>query len=486
MPQHSNNVNAFKLIILRERPVMNWFNIATIKTAISMTIALLVCFSVEIAWANSQAPKDTPSSNMLIHIEKSTVDTVEKWEVTYTLTTPAKTLAFVRNPDTSRTTRWLAQDSDIEIVFDDAKHQEVVRSKSGKSFSAVSFALTPTYKHLGKDYAPFSPFSDGGNAFHSGRLFACANTCTEEDNKWQLTLNIPSDEHIVLNGKVTKNSVSWTDNNDGRVVYVGKQEPIITDDVVALIDPGLPESIKASLEEDIPNMMAFFSHSLNPLKGEKPMLLASYANIDDHSTQGGTLPNQIFMHWNRQDLNKQADNSSFVNQTLWFFAHEVAHLYQPGNTEGVSENEEQSWLHEGNADYFAAIAMNFLYEDANSYVESRITRAFDSCSDGLAQTTLAQAHKNGHFNLYYSCGMIMHRAIDSVVQQKTLGEESLFTVWKRLQKAVNSGMPPGTATFLTLLEPYNAPELIKAINNAASDDALKAIQGIETLYQLPE
>jgi hypothetical protein len=53
----------------------------------------------------------------------------------------------------------------------------------------------------------------------------------------------------------------------------------------------------------------------------------------------------------------------------------------------------------------------------------------------------------------------MHRAIDSVVQQKTLGEESLFTVWKRLQKAVNSGMPPGTATFLTLLEPYNAPEL---------------------------
>jgi len=49
---------------------------------------------------------------------------------------------------------------------------------------------------------------------------------------------------------------------------------------------------------------------------------------------------------------------------------------------------------------------------------------------------------------------------------------------------VNSGMPPGTATFLTLLEPYNAPELIKAINNATSDDAFKAIQGIETLYQM--
>ena len=465
---------------------MNWLNITKIKTAISMTLALLACFNVEIAWANSQALNDSSPSNILIKVEKSTADTSEKWVVTYTLTTPAKTLAFVRNPDTSRTTRWFAQDNDIEIVFDNVKHQELVRSKSGRPFSTVSFLLTPTYKHLGKDYAPFSPFSYGGNAFHSGRLFACAIACTEEDNKWHLTLNVPSDEHIVLNGKVMKSSVSWTDNNDGRVVYVGKQQPIITDDVVALIDPGLPESIKASLEEDIPNMMAFFSHSLNPLKGEKPMLFASYANVDDHSTQGGTLPNQIFMHWNRQDLNEQANNSSFVNQTLWFFAHEVAHLYQPGSTEGVSENEEQSWLHEGNADYFAAIAMNFLYEDANSYVESRMTRAFESCTGGLAQTTLARAYKNGHFNLYYSCGMIMHRAIDNVVQQKTLGEESLFTVWKRLQKAVNSGMPPGTATFLNLLEPYNAPELIKAINNATSDDAFKAIQGIETLYQLPE
>ena len=484
MPQHPNKVDAFKLITLRERSAMNWLNITKIKTAISMTLALLACFNADIAWANSQAHNDSYPSNILIKVEKSTADTSEKWVVTYTLTTPAKTLAFVRNPDTSRTTRWFAQDNDIEIVFDNVKHQELVRSKSGKPLSTVSFLLTPTYKHLGKDYAPFSPFSDGGNAFHSGRLFACANACTEEDNKWHLTLNVPSDEHIVLNGKVMKSSVSWTDNNDGRVVYVGKQQPIITDNVVALIDPGLPESIKASLEEDIPNMMAFFSHSLNPLKGEKPMLFASYANVDDHSTQGGTLPNQMFMHWNRQDLNEQADNSSFVNQTLWFFAHAVAHLYQPGSTEGVSENEEQSWLHEGNADYFAAIAMNFLYEDANSYVESRMTRAFESCTEGLAQTTLARAYKNGHFNLYYSCGMIMYRAIDSVVQKKTLGEESLFTLWKRLQKAVNSGMPPGTATFLTLLEPYNAPELIKAINNATSDDAFKAIQGIETLYQM--
>ena len=196
--------------------------ISKITSVQTLLIALLVCLNPAIAQPNSEVLHTPSPSNVLIHLEKSKTDALERWVVTYALTTPAKTLTFVRNPDISRSSRWFAQDSDKEIVFDHAKRQDVVRSKSGKFISTVSFLLTPTYKHLGKDYAPFSPFSDGGNAFHTGRLFACANTCTQE--KWQLTLSVPSDEHIVLNGKVTKNTVSWTDNNDGRVVYVGKQQ----------------------------------------------------------------------------------------------------------------------------------------------------------------------------------------------------------------------------------------------------------------------
>jgi len=45
-------------------------------------------------------------------------------------------------------------------------------------------------------------------------------------------------------------------------------------------------------------------------------------------------------------------------------------------------------------------------------------------------------------------------------------------------------MPPGTATFLTLLEPYNALELINAIKNATNNDDKKAIQGIQGIQAL--
>ena len=35
--------------------------------------------------------------------------------------------------------------------------------------------MSPTYSRLPKDYAPFSPFGDGGMLFHTGRLFACVH-----------------------------------------------------------------------------------------------------------------------------------------------------------------------------------------------------------------------------------------------------------------------------------------------------------------------
>ena len=110
------------------------------------------------------------ASPISAELQKVVLDDKPEWTVTYRLDKPAEQIVFLRNPDRSRTTRWLPQDSDIEIAYDDASHQEVVRSQSGKPLTTVTFLLTPTYKHLGKDYAPFSPFSDGGNAIHTGRL----------------------------------------------------------------------------------------------------------------------------------------------------------------------------------------------------------------------------------------------------------------------------------------------------------------------------
>ena len=231
------------------------------------------------------------SSGVDINIVKSELG---KWTLSYKAAHEVNRLGFVRNPDQSRIERWQPVSDEFSIRYIAGK--EYILRKDGNSFSQVQLTLTPTYKHLSKDYGPFSPFSDGGILVYSGRLFACMEACDASINSWNISLTVPDDEHIIVNGKVHSSFAKWQDNDSGKNVYIGKQKPILTDSVIAVIDSGLPKEIKVSLNEDIPKLMSYFEKRLGKLGGSKPTLFASYANIDGTSSQGGTLPNQIFMH----------------------------------------------------------------------------------------------------------------------------------------------------------------------------------------------
>ena len=88
------------------------------------------------------------------------------WSVSYTSDAPVTRISFQRSPDSSRGKRWRIKSADFKVVK--VNDYETVRRVDGKPFTQVEFELTPTYISLPKDYAPFSPFTDGGMLFHSG------------------------------------------------------------------------------------------------------------------------------------------------------------------------------------------------------------------------------------------------------------------------------------------------------------------------------
>ncbi len=383
------------------------------------------------------------------------------WTLTYQMSRSANRLSFVRNPDNSRIERWSPVSSDFEIVFVDGK--EYIKRKDSTSFEHVDLILTPTYKHLTKDYAPFSPYSDDGVLLHTGRLFACIDKCNDDVNGWQISMNIPEDEHLIVNGKVYTKSANWLDIDDGTNVYVGRQKPIETDSVIAVIDSGLPEKIQSSLSVDIPKLLIYFQKRLGKLSGVKPTLYASYAKVDGRSSQGGTLPNQIFMHWNVNDLDKKVADTKFLNQTIWFFSHEVAHLYQRSK-EGVLYGESnQSWLHEGNADWLAALVLLDMYPKTEQYVTDKVARFKDNCVKGLTDIKLIDAAKKGQFGLYYTCGLLIHQAIDQEVKKKSKGLKNIYSLWNEYRQKVEQGDEKGTDTFLALVEQYTSKALVLRI-----------------------
>jgi len=398
------------------------------------------------------------------------------WTVTYQPEQPAKKLAFVRNPDKSRIARWHPVSSEFEIYYEN--NQEYIAKKNRNSFNQVTLTLTPTYKHLSKDYAPFSPFSDGGMLFHSGRLFTCIDTCENEINRWKFKISIPDGEHAIINGELHHSSAQWFDHDDGMNVYVGKQQPVETKAFIAVIDLGLPPEIQTSLSADIPRMMSYFEDKLGKLPhSTKPMLFASYAKVKGGSSQGGTLPNQIFMHWDKDDLETSVQSEKFIKDTLWFFGHEAGHLYQRGSIGILADNPNQSWIHEGHADMLAANVLKTLYPQSASYVDAKFARMKASCANGLKEFALVDAAKIGKFGYYYTCGIVIHQAIEELFnnQSESQKEHSAYIIWNRFRSDVVSGKEEGKNTFLNITDQVTKSSISK-----------KILQFISSSHETPE
>ena len=394
------------------------------------------------------------------------------WSVNYKVKDKVGRIAFDRNPDNSRTTRWISKSDEIMISFQDNK--EYIVRKDGKLFDQARFFLTPSYIHLSKDYGPFSPYSDGGSLIHSGRFFACIDSCNNENQIWKLSLTVPKGEHIVVNGKIHQSSVNWLDRNSGQNVYAGKQTPIETAEFIAVIDQGLPLAIKESLDRDLPSMTTYFEERLGELaKDKKPTLYASYANIEGQSAQGGTLPNQIFMHWNVNDLHSQVKKSSFINGTTWFFAHEVAHLYQSGENSRLDHEDGDSWIHEGNADFLASELLLDSYPKSNAYVAARFEKSKARCITGLNKLALIEAANKNEFRLYYSCGLLIHKAIDREVKRVSNSKNNIYSVWNRYRKKVKAGAPANQSTFLSVVGEFSGTNIVNQVSkmvNSRLDD----------------
>ncbi|WP_444918897.1 hypothetical protein [Microbulbifer sp. JMSA003] len=384
------------------------------------------------------------------------------WKLTYQMDRPASRISFVRNPDASRIKRWKSVSPEFELVSMDG--EEFLVRKDRSSFEHIEIYLTPSYISLPKDYAPFSPYSDGGSLIYTGRFFACIDNCDDKVKAWRITMQVPPGEHMIINGKINVGTASWIDRDNGMNVYVGTQEPINTASVVAVIDNGLPEKLRLSLESDIPRLMSYFEQRLGALSGTKPSLYASYANVDDNSWQGGTLPHQVFMHWNMNELDGKFSDPNFINETIWFFAHEVAHLYQQGSETGLYGDANESWLHEGNADWLAALALLDLYPESSKYVSNKIKAFKESCTKGVKEIPLVEAANRGRFDLYYSCGLLIHRAIDLFLQSENTDPSNIFSMWSSFRQEVEGGGEKGADTFLVLLsQREGAAELVNSI-----------------------
>ena len=368
-----------------------------------------------------------------------------EWVLSYKTSAAIERLVLKRSPDNSRIIRWRPVADNFVVSLEHGK--EIIRRKDLARFTQVRLYLTPSYTSLAKDYSPFSPFSDGAMLIHTGRFFACANLCTEYDNSWNMTIISEQNDLIIVNGEGYLAQHSWLDKDDGQKVYIGSTAAIENEDFVAVIDRQLPSVLREALEGQLPEMMAFFTKKLDKLKF-KPTLFASYSDLDDGSygNQGGTLPNQVFMHW----YGKKAISALNEFQVSWFFAHEIAHLFQR-KAANISVIEQQ-WIHEGGADFMAYQLLNSLGGEYRKYANERLTTDTNSCLKQTIDKSFSSLIINENYQVLYQCGVLFWEMIardEYVLANKV----NIFDIWTAFNSEVESGSPANFSTFKNVLRP---------------------------------
>ena len=383
------------------------------------------------------------------------------WVAAYILPAPVPELVFMRQPNDSRTKDWKPGPG-LELVRVDGK--ERLRRTDGLPLKEAVVSVPAVYHDLPMDYAPFSPFGDGGLLAYTGRFFACPTDCAD-DAKFEIVLGA-SGQTILVDGLRHKDQAAWVDSAEGRNVYIGNTTPVETPDFLAVIDAALPEKIRTQLAAQLPGFMHFFADRMGALH-DRPMLFASYdiRPTDGFGRQGGTLPGQVFVHFYGEAWPQEMSKPGFADDLAWHFAHEAAHLYQ---SQIYFEDDAGAWIHEGGAEAFAAIAMRA--QGFTAGADQHIADAARTCHAKLAGRSISAALAAGEYQVAYACGLQINLGLDAELRRVAPSSDGLFSVWRDYRNRV-AGRTPTYEDFYAAIAKVGSPAIADFVRASVNTPA---------------
>lgn len=310
---------------------------------VTLVVAILL-FTIGCGAARGpHASGAAPSSRVVVEKDGA------MWTATWHLAAPARELRFERPAGAFRARVFeivtpgyrLERDGGLEVLLAAGEPARVVRVR----FPVFDEELT-------REYEFFRRFSDGSVALYTGHLLASPagdppETACDDCLVRRFELVPPPGTSVVVGGRRSARRLSWTDESGrGTYAYFGAIRPVASDDVISVIDPGLPGWLEARTREAIPRLFALYRDRLSAAPPTRPVVLFDYkaGEGDGYSSGGGTLPGLIQLGvegraWERE-------SASALEQLLHFLGHDprtsgtarsrtMTGLPMPGCTRGV-------------------------------------------------------------------------------------------------------------------------------------------------------
>lgn len=404
---------------------------------------------------------------------------VQSWQASYDFDKAVDALDFHQPAGDYRQSSWrLPEEFDLSLE----NGHEVLRRTDDASFRKFSVDIT-TYDKLWGGHVPFNTFSDGGVSVYTGLFTADAYRGNERLSiSPYFEFRPRANEHVIVDGQISAKPFVWQPKNDrvAAFVYFGPATPLVSQDVIAVVDPQTPAWFRTGLESFLPKSFDTFAQQFRDGLPRKATVLVS-ARFDDGNTgyswKGGASKEQIQMRL--RGLQLQQPNPEFASQQLKFLAHEAAHLWQAR----AASTGPTAWIHEGGAD---ALALLVVHEHgvwtaadlARAHAEAR-----RSCTRELSATPLSEAGEIGSEPAYYNCGLVIAAATEAAVATYA-PDASLFDFWRELiTQAESLDRTYTLQAYLAALESMNVSQTFRDqlvhFVTAHHDDPEDAVQKLQ-------
>jgi hypothetical protein len=359
-----------------------------------------------------QAPVDAQS----VSITVQRLDDGD-WQVDYHLDQPAERLVFLRHFNSFRHQRWQSASGDFEL----AGGYEWLRAPRPTRHFRLTFATAT--ETLIKDYDLLRLFTDSSAAIYTGHLAAVpmkpngqqlesAVDQAADDHQINYRLVPGKDQWVVVAGRRSREPVTWRDQTGwGTYVYFGAIQPIASDRVLAIIDPGLPAWAVTRMQGLVPRLFDRYARATGLALGSRPTLLFSFvpSQVGGLQSGGGALPGLVQLNLTGKDWLGELPGATFQLDHL--LAHESAHLWN--NHKVVNQDGDNwAWLHEGGADAMThRVLLDLGVIDEQRYAMV-IDDQLNDCLNGLGDRSLVAASQGADFGLHYSCGGVIYRLVE--------------------------------------------------------------------------
>ena len=390
------------------------------------------------------------------------------WTVTYQLSKPVTQMYFYR-PGRLPRDQWSVQDDNL-IIKKEADDWQSINSQNGQLFKHFSIQFKSDARHTPKDYELNFRFTDGSVMLYTGHLMLAFEP--DSKPKHRITVIPEADAHVLVNGKIFNQKYRWEDQDlQGTYVYFGGIEPIKTQRMLAILDPGLPQWILQRLNQDLPKLFDYYTQKTGMALDFTPVIYFSFKPSQAPGTQysGGTLPGLI--QFSIQGDDWQQETESNLIGISHFLAHEAAHLWNSQMIQNAG-GHNNSWMHEGGADAFAVRALLHLGIFKPGDVLWEHEKYMNSCIEGLQGHALMAFEKHRQFNAFYHCGSTIALLTEMAIQNKSPSSD-IFTFWRSIMARVNQ-----------LQQPLSAFQYMKSLLLLTEDD--KTVIHILTLLEEPQ